>query len=171
MSDVSGVVIGVVSVLGAVAAVTWFARSSEFRSASAVPHERPLSYGPSGAASSIGCAPSRTRECRTGYTSDDHSQRGRTATPRTERRSYYDTARLSHTNAHMQSQPPLGVDRPTYFLQYSALGQELGPFTAAEKARLMASTNSARTVPWRQHDGLAAPRLEQLENNVTVVGD
>jgi len=81
---------------------------------------------------------------------------------RTERLSYYETARLSLTNGRVRSDTTVDVERPTYFLRYSALGPELGPFTGAEKARLVASANSTVTMLWRQDKGLAAPNVGRL---------
>ena len=155
MSDVSSVVVGVVSVLSAVAAVTWLARPSEFRSVRVVSRERSFPDGP------LGLRPtSDARRTDAGNPVPDSPQaivRRPDERPRTDRPSYYETARLSVTNRRVQSRPPLGIDEPRYFLRYSALGQELGPFSAAEKARLVASANSTVTLLWRQDDDFAAP--------------
>lgn len=159
MSDVSTVIVGVVSVLSGVAVVTWLARPSEFRSVRVVSAKRRSHYEttePRPASDVL-----RGSGRRDGMLDSSPTlARGVNPPlpPRPGRLSYYETARQSFAKAHIASHPTV-VDQPTFFLRYSAFGRELGPFTASEKARLVANANSAVTLMWRQDDRMATPKV------------
>jgi len=176
------VIVGVVSVLSGVAMVAWLARPSEFRSVRVVSHERrprPTPVTPR-------AAPTATRETFTpaGFAAPRAAptvgQESFTpagfASPRTivrgagEQASHWakppSFAPSSHSDGTEAEDEKTGradnVDQPRFFLRYSPLGQEMGPFTASEKARLVASVDSATALLWRQADGADEPRFGEM---------
>ncbi len=177
MSDMSIVIVGVVSVLSGVAMVAWLARPSEFRSVRVVSHERRPHHVPVAPRA----APTAARETFTPASfaapraaptaAHETFTLAGSASPRTIVRgageqashwarppSFASSSPVTTEPAHEKTRRANDIDQPRFFVRYSPVGQEMGPFTASEKARLVASVDSATALLWRQADGGDEPR-------------